>query len=505
MQKIKPALLLKYFDDTEDTPAAPSFLGGLPQLPPNEPWPTNAAGTPLHHLMQMDCAALVRNFDLGGKNWSLPDLPQTGTFFLFAQLNEYDIWQDPENSVRVVYTAETATQFPERVPPVDLKPLHAESCQSRNFYSVNSYSVRENKLAFDLSGERNPTTPWKAIFRKFTARLFGRDFDLYDLPYETRKAVHAGLERRIAAAFPAPLALPKIPIQPMPVLTSPSLWRTKKTSKSKNNLLDAHGYEAVWPKQYFLATHRHLPWMKQLTAHAKRNETQLVESVLERRGETMRYAAWEMPQDMFPWRWGILGWMATALLHWVAENLENAEAYWPNLFEDAERWAKRAASHEFVEPVSAQTSQDFVAWLESLDANLDSATGQDSRVRTMIDLGKMHERMLAAFDIGLFYIRGMSDTPNIPAEVIAPPRISPEESAADTVQVEGFQMRHQLLGYASRWQTEEDANSDNMLLFQISSDSLRLNLEVGVLHVWIKTADFVAGRFDRAWGQAETT
>lgn len=59
---LRPGIRLKHA--TEADPVV-GWLGGDPALPPEEPWPTDETGAPLHHLMSLDLAILLRiDFDL---------------------------------------------------------------------------------------------------------------------------------------------------------------------------------------------------------------------------------------------------------------------------------------------------------------------------------------------------------------------------------------------------------------------------------------------------------
>lgn len=68
-----PAIVLRPLPDADALASAARF-GGDPALPTDVPWPKDAAGRPMHHVMQIDCARLPA-VD--------PDFPAHGTLFLF--------------------------------------------------------------------------------------------------------------------------------------------------------------------------------------------------------------------------------------------------------------------------------------------------------------------------------------------------------------------------------------------------------------------------------------
>ncbi len=115
-EELLPQLALKVLAPLE-TPASPSnYFCGAPQLPDGMDWPANSEGYPLNFLMQVDCATLPREAD--GK--ALPDMPRSGTIFVFA----YDYMEDvTADTFKILYTPENVNDLPTRTPPEGLKTL----------------------------------------------------------------------------------------------------------------------------------------------------------------------------------------------------------------------------------------------------------------------------------------------------------------------------------------------------------------------------------------------
>ncbi len=78
-----------------------SYFGGTPTLPKGLAWPVSGeTGFPLHFLAQIYCADMPK---LPGG----PQLPDSGTLFFFADINEEMLWEDaPGESTKVLYTKE---------------------------------------------------------------------------------------------------------------------------------------------------------------------------------------------------------------------------------------------------------------------------------------------------------------------------------------------------------------------------------------------------------------
>ncbi|MEO1703505.1 MAG: YwqG family protein [Pseudomonadota bacterium] len=105
-----------------------SFLGGLPQLHPDQEWPKAPEGTPLHFLAQIDCSQLPK--------FPQNPLPETGTLFFFGKVDEEQIWDPPgrwsfkpAGTSRVLYT-DRAPSTEDRTAPTNLPPVHDGS----NYY-----------------------------------------------------------------------------------------------------------------------------------------------------------------------------------------------------------------------------------------------------------------------------------------------------------------------------------------------------------------------------------
>lgn len=111
----QPAIMLHRPYPPVQLPQTGSYLGGLPQLPPDFDWPRTSDGTPLHFLAQIDCSEMP-----------LVDLllPKEGVLFFFARMDEEMIWGEgnPQDDCRVLYaseTADTAKAVPEDLPSIE--------------------------------------------------------------------------------------------------------------------------------------------------------------------------------------------------------------------------------------------------------------------------------------------------------------------------------------------------------------------------------------------------
>lgn len=114
---LAPALALKA--DPDAAPGTSALqLWGDPRLPTALDWPKDEAGRSMHHLMQVDCAALSAPD---------PDFPETGTLFIFVtgsqdERNAPDLWAG-EGGLRVLYWPEPVGDIAPRAHPADCPSL----------------------------------------------------------------------------------------------------------------------------------------------------------------------------------------------------------------------------------------------------------------------------------------------------------------------------------------------------------------------------------------------
>jgi hypothetical protein len=93
-----------------------SKFGGLPNLPADTAWPRMKRGTPLHFLVQIDCAALP----------FASRLPNKGMLFFFALDDDEQLWDEKslgEEGSCVVYAPYASGTDPVRATPSDLLPI----------------------------------------------------------------------------------------------------------------------------------------------------------------------------------------------------------------------------------------------------------------------------------------------------------------------------------------------------------------------------------------------
>lgn len=112
----RPAIMMRRPYPPLDLPRRNSHLGGRPSLPTGFDWPRTSSGTPLHFLVQIDCAELPPS---GGV------LPKSGVLFFFARVDEEMLWGDdgePAHDYCRVLFAPTIADRPGD-PPEDLPAI----------------------------------------------------------------------------------------------------------------------------------------------------------------------------------------------------------------------------------------------------------------------------------------------------------------------------------------------------------------------------------------------
>ncbi|MEO1179142.1 MAG: DUF1963 domain-containing protein, partial [Pseudomonadota bacterium] len=114
--EMSPAIVLKPLAPGETAVSASNAFCGLPHLPDGMDWPRTEQGTPLHFLMQLDCATIPRSHD----DTPLPDFPDTGTLFVFLDAQSYELSGD---ALQVLYTDAGVHDVSPRDPPEDLAVL----------------------------------------------------------------------------------------------------------------------------------------------------------------------------------------------------------------------------------------------------------------------------------------------------------------------------------------------------------------------------------------------
>lgn len=109
----QPAIALTRRYPPDPTSSSTSYIGGLPRLPEDIPWPVSSAtGRPLCFLAQLDCADLPRPET---EMW----LPTTGTIWIFVEPtfeSYFDNTQEPRRN-HVYYRDVLASTIAEREPP----------------------------------------------------------------------------------------------------------------------------------------------------------------------------------------------------------------------------------------------------------------------------------------------------------------------------------------------------------------------------------------------------
>lgn len=108
-------LLLKPLPDCAEPLNAAYRIGGAPNLPEGLDWPIRH-GTPYHFFAHVNLALLHQSCTAGTE---LPEMPKTGTLFIFLCLEH---WIDDPQPV-ILYTKEPLDGVPERAPPENLAHL----------------------------------------------------------------------------------------------------------------------------------------------------------------------------------------------------------------------------------------------------------------------------------------------------------------------------------------------------------------------------------------------
>ncbi len=113
-QSREPAVMLHRPYPPNKLPKTNSWLGGLPALPPGTDWPRNAKNIPLHFLAQIDCSELPPTDGI---------LPDTGTLFFFARIDEEMSWLwdgDVRDGCSVIHgpAGDAPVPAPDDLPPI---------------------------------------------------------------------------------------------------------------------------------------------------------------------------------------------------------------------------------------------------------------------------------------------------------------------------------------------------------------------------------------------------
>lgn len=110
MDLVRPALRLRARQvDLETLPPGASRMGGLPDLPPELPWPENR-GRPMEFLAQVDLSAAASVF--------LPsEMPETGWLTVFCDLEGQKGYVGESPARRVLYFEGNAKALDRRPPP----------------------------------------------------------------------------------------------------------------------------------------------------------------------------------------------------------------------------------------------------------------------------------------------------------------------------------------------------------------------------------------------------
>lgn len=126
----KVALALLYSLDANAIGAPGCWFGGEPNLPTNIGWPTYYskeldAEIPMHFILQMNLNAVPNIV-------GLPDMPRSGTIFVFIDQAVAAAWKGPlerGEGARVIYVPGDVSQFEARqAPPMpDLKALYRKN------------------------------------------------------------------------------------------------------------------------------------------------------------------------------------------------------------------------------------------------------------------------------------------------------------------------------------------------------------------------------------------
>lgn len=114
--EMKPAIALKPLVPGEAAVSPSNAFCGLPHLPEGMDWPRTKQGTPLHFLMQLDCATIPRSHE----DTALPHFPDTGTLFVFLDAQSYELYGD---ALQVLYIDGDVHDVPPREPPEDTAVL----------------------------------------------------------------------------------------------------------------------------------------------------------------------------------------------------------------------------------------------------------------------------------------------------------------------------------------------------------------------------------------------
>lgn len=130
-------------------------FGGLPRLPDNVEWPCDESGTSLHFFAEIDLSAVPRSMEQADQILDFPNLPETGTMFVFLALDgERNL--NGLYSCAVRYTPDTVDRLPETPCPHDLpsmtkgevSPIVSRTAAKSNQFLEREFRSPENYLSF---------------------------------------------------------------------------------------------------------------------------------------------------------------------------------------------------------------------------------------------------------------------------------------------------------------------------------------------------------------------
>lgn len=313
---VVPAVILKPLVHGERPVSQANYFCGWPQLPEGMAWPINDVGTPLHFLLQLDCATVSQETTSRDRKLHLPPFPKQGTIFVFvnALMDEIDTGE-----VQILYSPEDVSHLVQRCPPEDLTALRA----SGHFHtSIGDISGKVPVPLQDMTHE-TMAKPWEP-------RL---PFD--PLTYATFKAQDYSNEVQAAQEQVLRQALPHEPY-------------------------------AISPYSDFVIDW--LPNWRQRYLTMRREDKRI----------GTRSGVIRNVPDTYPWRWAdvreaIEAYFSMYRFEYPDEREDQNEVntrhfLWPeDLAGQARAWYTRALQHDFLDRIEPEVAAEYRAWLEQLD------------------------------------------------------------------------------------------------------------------------------------------
>lgn len=452
----RAGLILKPLVPGERTTA--NQFCGWPQLPASLEWPCTSDGRPLHFLMQLDCATLPRSVD----GFTLPDIPNEGTLFLFLDAVADAFY---EETVRLIYTADSVSHLAPVAPPAALAPLR------------------------DSGWNRTSLGTFRRDYGKRPAET--------DVPLQ------------------APNWEPRLPFEPVPYVgTESAEYSDELEALQKAALEQALPADPLAEDGVALVLEELPNWASAFIENKAEDKYALARGV-------------QLVPRSFPWRWSDIQECMESYFYLgqyrfikddedVDERIEQAararETLWgSDLDGDVRAWAARVMHQDPLGHIPSEIAAEYRAWLASLDAagaTLPVETAQETPAERDWRLD-LHDAFVSTLEpLAMPPLRATrhftlhDDTADdIPAEIrsLAAKQMRYDRSSTEFPSERHTPVPHVLFGPKD---PQNVAKTDLLLLTLATGYGLTtLWGDCSALQIWISPEDLTARRFDKIRAQ----